>query len=923
MSKKKPASLGRKDFPAASDIAEILEQSTQPGVDIKECIKTARQTLANAQLKGASSTNLINNWTRFIDLVLVTSWNFVNETDTNASSHALVAVGGYGRKELHPSSDIDIMILVSDHDESSLYDTSKQFLHLLWDIGLDVGHSVRTVAECKKEAADLTVITNLMEARRLCGSNELLTKMQEAISPEHIWPADEFLHAKLEEQRNRHIRFGETAYKLEPNLKESPGGLRDLQMISWVTMRYFHTGSLHELVEHDFLTQSEYQSLIRCRNFLWRLRNGLHLLTGRREDRLLFEHQRELAKSFGYEDKPGHLAVEQLMKRYYRTVKELGLLNDILIQHFEEAFLAQQDLEPTEINRRFQSVSGYLDVVDNDVFERQPFALIEAFYLLQERPELKGMRANIIRLIHQSLGLITKEFRQDIACRSLFISMFRYGAGLTRVLRKMNEYGVLGAYFPAFGRVVGLMQHDLFHIYTVDVHTLFVLRNLRRLAVEEHTDEHPLASKLMATIFKPERLYLAALLHDIAKGRGGDHSRKGELIALQFCRRHDMSEYDAKFVAWLVLNHLIMSWTTQKKDISDPHVIEEFADLVGNQERLDNLYLLTMADMRGTSPKVWNEWKGKLLQQLYNETTAYFRRGGFIAEEARERVASIQNELMVRLVPAVLPGEKFVRYCSLFEDDYFLRYDMETLSWHIKTLAYADAISLPVVNVRYSRNSGSTEVLVFTPDLTDLLVRTTAGFDLLNLNIVDARLHSTSMGFALHNYQVLDQNDKPVIDKQDRRAIEEALISQLHTPRSGRDPHKSHLPRQIKQFPIPTAVRFAASYNKLQTIIEVTAQDRPGLLYQIAEVFDACRIKLHNAKVATFGARVEDIFYVTTRSDEPIDNEKQRDAICNEIIQRIDGDSGDADNVTFSQEQAPWQSPGFNGDIHSKQTGQK
>ncbi|MCK5360593.1 MAG: [protein-PII] uridylyltransferase, partial [Gammaproteobacteria bacterium] len=717
---------------------------------------------------------------------------------------------------------------------------------------------------------------------------ELLQQMQRAIAPDQIWPADEYFHAKLQEQQARHVRFGETAYKLEPNIKESPGGLRDFHMIAWATMRFFNAGSLDELVEHDFLTKNEHQTLIRCRNFLWRLRNGLHFLTGRREDRLLFEHQRELAAEFGFTDSPDSLAVEQLMKRYYRTVKELGLLNDILLQNFEESFLGQDNNTTVEINRRFNSVNGYIDVVNNDVFNRQPFALLEVFYLFQEMPDLKGIRANTIRLIHYSLDLINEKFRQDIACRSLFITMFRSGAGLTDIMRKMNDYGVLGAYFPAFGRIVGLMQHDLFHIYTVDVHTLFVLRNLRRLTVKEYSQEHPLASKLMLSLFKPERLYLAALLHDIAKGRGGNHAEKGEKISTRFCRLHDLSEYDTKLVSWLVLNHLIMSWTAQKKDISDPDVIEEFARTVGNQESLDNIYLLTMADMRGTSPKVWNEWKSKLLQQLYYATSRRLRLGETDTEDREERLANLQQELSSILVPAQMSEPDFQRYCSLFDSNYFLRYKLDTLKWHMKTLSKVSALELPLVAVRYAEDTGSTQVLIFTPDVTNLLVMTTAGFDRLNLNIVDARLHTSRIGFALHSYLVLDHNDDAVCDKVEQKEIEDSLTEQLQSPRKGRDPLKAHIPRALKQFPISTRVSFSETPQGNQTLIELIAQDRPGLLYQVAVAFDECGIKLHDARVATFGARIEDIFIVTDLADKPITSSEQQENIRQNITRRLE-----------------------------------
>jgi len=896
---KKPARLIRKDFPSAKKLAIILSEHPHPRKEIKQLLQETREILHQAQSAGASSSNIINLWTWFTDQLLVSIWQSISKPNAAPDCCSLIAVGGYGRGELQPSSDIDLMILVSHDMRESFAESGEEFLHTLWDIGLDIGHSVRTVSECAEAATDLTVVTNLMEARLLSGSTELFRQMQSAIAADKVWPADDYFHAKLKEQRERYVRFGDTAYKLEPNIKESPGGLRDLHMISWVTMRYFKSSSLQELVQHEFLTRDEYQTLIRCRSFLWRLRNGLHFLTGRREDRLLFEHQRELAAEFGYSDKPGNLAVEQLMKRYYRTVKELGLLNDILLQHFEEAFLDQQDNTIIEINRRFNAINGYVDVVDNDVFNRQPFALLEVFYILQEKPELKGIRANTIRLIHNSLTLINREFRQDIACRSLFIALFRHGSGLTHIMRKMNNYGVLGAYFPAFGRVVGLMQHDLFHIYTVDIHSLFVLRNLRRLAIDEFRDEYPLASKLFSSLFKPERLYLAALLHDIAKGRGGNHSEKGEKISIQFCRQHDLSEYDTKLVAWLVRNHLIMSWTAQKTDISDPAVIKEFADKVGNQERLENIYLLTMADMRGTSPNVWNDWKNKLLQQLYHATSRHLRRDTTDSEYNAERLENMQQELFTSLVPTQLSEDTFHRYLSLFDSDYFLRYKIDTLQWHMKTLADVRALELPIVSVRYAENSGSTEILVFTPDLANLLVMTTAGFDCQHLNIVDARLHTSQMGFALHNYRVLDQNDDAVFEPARLKEIENALTEQLLNPRKGRDPLKAHIARALKQFPIPTEVHFSETHQGQQTCIEVIAQDRPGLLYQIAEVFDQCDIKLHNAKVATFGARIEDIFIVTDLANKPITDGEQQNNIRQYIIDRLDYSQNSSNEIIF------------------------
>jgi len=832
--------------------------------------------------------------------VLVALWHHLAGNDPRADCCALVAVGGYGRGELHPGSDIDLMILTSAADEKHFEESSRRFLHLLWDIGLDVGHSVRSVTECVSEGrTDLTVITTMMEARLLCGSAVLFEEMQAAIAPDQLWPADEYFHAKRIEQQARRKRYGDTAYNLEPNIKESPGGLRDLQMIGWVAKRHFNARSLQELVEHGFLTLREYRALIRCRNFLWRVRNGLHLTSGRREDRLLFEHQRTLAADFGYRDKPGSLAVEQLMKRYYRTVKELNLLNDILLQHFEEAFVDASETGRDRINRRFNAVNGYLEAVSDRVFQRQPFALLEVFMLLQQHEELRGIRASTIRLIQDSLPLVTREMRDDIACRSIFIELFRTGKGLTHALRKMNQYGVLGAYFPAFGRVVGQMQHDLFHIYTVDVHSLFVLRNLRRLTVDEFSDEFPLASTLMRKVFKPERLYLAGLMHDIAKGRGGDHSELGEGIAYRFCRLHELSEFDARFVAWLVRNHLIMSWTAQRQDISDLEVIDEFARKVGNQERLDNLYLLTMADIRGTSPKVWNEWKAKLLEQLYHATTRHLRRGFGSSQHDAERLADLRDNLTARVVPKPVAKAALERYMAMFDAEYFLRYDLDTLAWHIGAIHDVPAIRLPLVRARYVESAGGTEVLVFTPEFANLLVKTTGGFDLLNLNIVDARLHTTHAGYALHNYVVLDRDDKAICDRAGLKEIETFLTRQLLDPQRGRDPRKAHLPRSLKQFPLRTQVVFSPTRNGLQTLMEVVAQDRPGLLYQIAESLDECRVKLHNAKIATFGARVEDIFVLTDLAGNPLDQEATQRCLADGIRLRLDGQTDTPREVAF------------------------
>ncbi|HTU62422.1 MAG TPA: [protein-PII] uridylyltransferase, partial [Polyangiales bacterium] len=539
----------------------------------------------------------------------------------------LVAVGGYGRGELHPCSDVDILVLVPAPLSEAARASVERLVSFLWDIGLEVGHSVRTVAECAEEsAADVGTMTTLMESRRLAGSAELLGQMRTALAPEHVWPVREFFEAKVREQHERRLKANDTAYNLEPNVKTGPGGLRDIQTIGWVAKRHFGAESLDELVTHGFLTPSELRRLQQAQSFLWKVRFGLHTLTGRHEDRLLFDYQIKLAQSFGYEDATYTLAVEQLMQRYYRTIIDVTLLNELLLQLFREAILSS-DEPPKPLNQRFQVRNDYLETVSDEVFPRQPGALLELFVLLQQNPQIRGVRANTIRAVVRNLWLIDEEFRQNPRNHRLFLDILRAPRGVTHELRRMNDYGVLGRYIPAFGRVVGRMQYDLFHAYTVDAHTLFVLSNLRRLAMKEFDHELPLVSAIMQQLPKPEVAYLGALFHDIAKGRGGDHSELGSVDAEAFCLEQGMSRYDARLVAWLVKNHLLLSSSAQKQDIGDPQVIAAFARLVGDEAHLDSLYVLTCADVRATNPKLWNSWKASLFNEFYERVKRALRRG--------------------------------------------------------------------------------------------------------------------------------------------------------------------------------------------------------------------------------------------------------------------------------------------------------
>lgn len=880
--------LSRKGIFDPATLAQRLEAANNPVRVFRDTLLECREKLAEHHHAGAPATDIVTVHAWLVDQVLLLAWQEVSKAIEPRGRMSLVAVGGYGRGELHPYSDVDLLVLLAKNTNPNTLDFVEKLVRFLWDIGLEVGHSVRTIKECVKEARnDITVATNLMESRLILGDPPLYAELEERIRPPKIWPARRFFEAKWREQIERHARFHDTAYNLEPHVKEGPGGLRDIQMIGWVAQRYFGTGDLKELVAHEFLTLEEHRTLIRGRNFLWRLRNALHFTAKRREDRLLFDYQREIAEDFGYQDRAGHLAVEQLMKRYYRTVKDLRLLNEILLQHFQEAILSPGRKRLDRINRRFRSRDGFLEVTNDNVFERYPFALLEAFLILQQNEDLRGIRAATIRLIRANLHRIGQDFRQDIRSRTLFMEILRAPGGQTHALREMNAYGILGAYIPAFGQVVGQMQHDLFHVYTVDAHLLFVVRNLRRLAIDRHKDELPLARQIMARLFKRHRLYLAGLFHDIAKGRGGDHSELGEQDAFDFCKRHDMSDYDAHFVAWLVRHHLTMSWVAQRKDISDPQVIHEFARIVGDQEHLDNLYLLTVADIRGTSPKVWNEWKGQLLSELYGATTRALNRGITAPLDLEMRLEELKREVFRELEASPDGKTATEKLWQLLSNDYLLRHSPQTLAWHAQCLNTAAVTDLPLVAGRHQRESGTSHYLILAPDAEPLLSSITAGFDRLNLNIVDARVHPLRSGLVMMLFVVLDEHFPEEKGEGRIDAQVSSLREQLLDPKPGRDPRRSHLSRALKHFPIPTSVIFSEAPGENYTIMEVVAQDRPGLLHQVANAFLHCKVRLVTAKVSTFGERAEDIFCVTDRDNQPLSDDAQRDCVAQHVYQSL------------------------------------
>jgi len=882
------ARLARRDLLDPHRLREQARSAATPVRVFKEALQHGRDLLHEFHLEGGSPAVEVAQYTWLVDRLLEVAWEVTERDFPGRAGAALVAVGGYGRGELHPYSDIDVLVLLPSRVNNQTAEFAGHLVRLLWDIGLEVGHSVRNLKQCVAEARDdLTVVTNLMESRHVCGDKSLHPQLMARIGPDRIWPVRKYFAEKWREQQARYARFEDTAYNLEPQVKEGPGGLRDIQMIQWVTQRYFGTGGFRELVERGFLTSDEYRSLVRNRNFIWRLRASLHWMAGRREDRLLFDYQREIARQWGYTDKPGNLAVEQLMKRYYRTIKELHLLNEILLQHFQEAILKQERSEVVQINRRFRSVDGFLEVNSERVFERWPFALLELFQILQQNPALKGVRAQTIRQVRANLDRINTEFRRDLRCTSLFMEIFRHSEGLTHTLRTMNNYGVLGAYLPEFGRVVGQMQHDLFHVYTVDAHLLFVVRNLRRFAVAKHRHEFPLASEIIANLFKPFRLYLAGLFHDIAKGRGGDHSELGEKDAYRICKQHDMSDYDSRFVAWLVRHHLLMSWTAQKQDITDPDVINRFASQVGDQEHLDNLYLLTIADIRGTSPHVWNTWKGQLLYDLYRATRRALQLGLGQPVDIEEQIRDIKRDVL-RTMPQASRNRKAVEaFWAQLDDDYFVRNDPDTIGWHGEVLMNARASEIPVVEVRHLARLEALQFVVLAPYTGQLFANVAGAFERSRLSIADARVHRMTSGMVLLVFLVLIDGST-----ETRGAALQLLARNLREkilhPASGAAPPPRRVPRALKHFRTPTSVSVQTHPSGNYSTMELVTRDRPGLLHVIAAGLIDCKVELISARISTFGERVEDIFLITNRDGEPVTDDEQLACLKNHIVRLVD-----------------------------------
>ncbi len=774
-------------------------------------------------------------------------------------SATLVAVGGYGRGELYPRSDIDVLILLPAEPDPDVQQRVQKLVQFLWDIGLEIGHSVRTVGQCLSESADVTVQTNLMEARLLIGARPLFQEMVAALA-QHL-DRRAFYLAKAKEQEDRHLRSMERDSNLEPNLKESPGGLRDLQTVLWISRACGIGTTWSELAKAGMITPIEARDTARHEALLQALRIRLHYLAERREDRLLFDYQTALAEQMHITATAARLASEHLMQHYYRTRKAVLQLNAVLMQNLRERLFPETGrMEP--VNERFAARGGLLEARDPLLFEREPSAILECFLVLEQHPQLRGFSAPTLRALRHARPLIDASFRKEERNRKLFLDILRQPQGLTHALRRMNQHDILGRYLPAFGRIVGQMQHDLFHVYTVDEHILMVVRNLRRFTLAQHAHENPLCSKLIKDFARPEVLYIAALFHDIAKGRGGDHSVKGRADAARFCRQHGLSREDSELVVWLVEHHLMLSSTAQRQDLSDQDVIAAFADKVKNDRYLVALYLLTVADIRGTSPKIWNAWKAKLLEDLFWGTRR-FMVGGKLADQVGEVRRQATETLALY---GILPQSYELLWAQL-DPDYFLRHEPHEIAWHSRLLAHRVNSSEPIVRARLARIGEGIQIVVYCPDRPYLFAHICSFFERLNYSIMEAKIHTTQHGYALDSFLVMAVGDHKAVYRDVMSYIEHELARILAGNEAPPPPREGRISRQLKHFPIAPEVRIERD-RKGNYMLSVIAGDRPGLLARIAQVLVRHHIDLHSAKINTLGARAEDIFWISGKSLE-------------------------------------------------------
>jgi len=818
----------------------------------------------------------------FVDAILSKLWCQHHLDEFQVS---LVAVGGYGRGELHPFSDIDILILTQEDIELTLEESISSFITQLWDIKLDIGHSVRSIAECIKQAVnDVTVATNLMEMRQISGNETLTLQLLPLLNEDSFWTSEKFFLAKREEQKKRHLQYHGAAYTLEPNLKASPGGLRDIQTIAWVAKRHFLADSLEELVEHNYLYPNELAELIEAQDYLWRMRFALHFVARRSENRLLFDYQADVAKMMGFGDE-GKVPVERMMKRFFRIISRVGELNIILLQRFKQEIIQDPNqISSIMINQDFELVDTLINTTNDRIFMRSS-KIIEMFLIIAQEPNIKGIHSNTLRLMRNARRRLISGLIHYAQCRKIFMAIIKHPRGLGLAFNLMHRHGIIGSYLPLWRNIVGQMQFDLFHAYSVDEHSYRVVKNLYQFSQKEHNHKYPLCSKIMQRIRKPEVLYLAGIFHDIAKGRGGDHAKLGAVDALIFCQSHQMNKHDSKMVAWLVEHHLIMSVTAQRRDINDENVIRTFASIMRDEAHLDYLYCLTVADMRATNESLWNSWKGNLLHDLYFNTLRALRRGLSKPVETRSKVRENKKEARDILVNTQIDSNQLDSLWREFRVDYFLRYSPEQIARHCKRIIGHDRTE-PLVIISPKPYRGGTEVFVFAKEKVNTFASIVQLLGSKKLSIHDAKIITTKTGYTVNTFIILDSRGKALKESFQTTEIAQALSDKLKQDDFCDIPLQPAR-REVKQFNFPLKASFIKISSKTKTMIEIIALDRPGLLGNIAQIFQQLHINIHSAKITTFGEKADDVFTISTNENMAL-TEEEKQQLADRLIQEID-----------------------------------
>ena len=840
---------------AAAGVTQLKQRLAADKAALLERFAAARPT-------ATAANTLIRALAKLVDQTLHALWTAASMP----GGMALVAVGGYGRSELFPHSDVDVLLLLPDElGTAAARPAVERFIAACWDIGLEIGSSVRSIDECVAESArDVTVQTALLESRLVVGPRRLFTALHARLSD--VRDPRAFLRAKTLEMRQRHTKYEDTPYALEPNCKESPGGLRDLQVLLWVARAAGLGRSWAELAANGLVTAFEAKQLQLNEGQLRLIRATLHRIAGRREDRLVFDMQTSMAQSFGLKAIKGQRASELLMKRYYWAAKAVVQLNQIVLLNIEARVYASETHAMRPINARFLDRGGMLEVASDDVYEREPHAILETFLLYQQTVGIEGLSARTLRALYNARHVMNADFRNDPVNHARFIEILRQPHGQTHALRLMNQTSVLGRYLWVFRRIVGQMQHDLFHVYTVDQHILMVVRNMRRFLIPEHAHEYPFCSQLAAQFERPYVLYIAALFHDVAKGRGGDHSELGAREVRHFCRTHAIEAADARLIEVLVRHHLTMSHIAQKEDLSDPEVIAAFVSQVRDERTLTALYLLTVADIRGTSPKVWNAWKAKLIEDLYRLALRVIVGGsvGTLPSLDVELEARKADARSLLALASQLPGTEAALWRTL-EVSYFARHEASDLAWHARSLWRHVDKAVPVVKARASPIGEGLQVLVYAPDIPDLFARICGYFDSAGFSVLDAKVHTTRSKYALDTFQLVHPHFDaagPAGYRDLISLVETQLVKALADTGPLPEPRHGRVSRRVKSFPVTPRVSLRPDERGQRWLLSVSASDRTGLLYGIARVLARHHINLQLAKISTLGERVEDTFLI-------------------------------------------------------------